>query len=163
MMVSKILARIWLTFCVLLVIIPLVVIVMALGEFDAEIWAFLLDYQLPILLKNTAVLAVSTAFGVLSLGVSTAWLTTMYRFPAQKWLAPAMMLPMAMPAYVLAFTWIGLFEYSGAIGVFFRQFGLSFDIRNGAGLSVVMSLAFYPYVYLLAKSAFATMLSLIHI
>lgn len=158
MMVSKILAKGWLFLCVLLVLVPITVIIASVQEFDAEIWAFLLDYQLPILLKNTAILALSVAVGVVVLGVSTAWLTTMYRFPAQKWLAFAMMLPMAMPAYVLAFTWVGLFAYSGAIGEGLRQLGLpAIDIRNGAGLSVVMSLAFYPYVYLLAKSAFATM------
>lgn len=156
--VRQSLAKIWLIGCVLLVVIPLLVIVASLGEFDAEIWAFLLDYQLPLLLKNTAILALLVAFGVVFLGVSLAWVTTMYRFPAQRLFASTMMLPLAMPAYVLAFTWIGLFEYTGIFGQFFREyFGLDVSIRHVVGLAFVMSLAFYPYVYLLAKNAFATM------
>lgn len=151
-------AKGWLLGCVLLILIPLGVIVSSLGEFDAEIWAFLLDYQLPLLLKNTAVLALLVACGVVFLGVSLAWVTTMYRFPAQRFFAFAMMLPLAMPAYVLAFTWIGLFEYTGVLGQFFREnFGVDVSIRHVFGLAFVMSLAFYPYVYLLAKNAFATM------
>ena len=55
---SALSARLWLLFCIALVVIPLAVIMAALGEFDAEIWAFLLDYQLPELVKNTLVFGV---------------------------------------------------------------------------------------------------------
>lgn len=158
---NLILANLWLILCACLVVVPIGVIVMALGEFDAEIWAFLLDYQLPLLLKNTIFLTVAVAFGVIFLGTSSAWLTTMYRFPLQKLFIWAMMLPLAIPAYVLAFVQLGIFEYSGAISTFLRQ-SLGFDnglpdIKNGFGVSVIMSLTFYPYVYLLAKNAFSSM------
>lgn len=145
----------------LLVIIPIMVIMMSFGEFDAEIWQFLLEYELPLLIKNTLFLGIATAIGVIFLGTSTAWLTAMYRFPLQKVFTWAMMLPLAVPAYVLAFVQVGMFEYSAPISTYLRESwgfeqGLP-DIRNGFGVAVIMSLAFYPYVYLLAKNAFSTM------
>lgn len=148
----------WLVFCVLLVVVPMAVIVSALGSFDQEIWEFLWEFQLPVLIKHTLFLALAVGVGVFVLGVSTAWLVTMYRFPCQKWLSVALMLPLAMPAYVLAFCLVGLFEYQGWLATYFRQMGIDIpDIRNGAGVAVVMSLAFYPYVYLLARRAFVSM------
>lgn len=155
------LSKIWLLTFALLVLLPIIVIVMALGEFDAQIWAFLLEYQLPLLIKNTLFLMVAVGLGVIGLGASSAWLVSMYRFPLHQFFAWAMMLPLAVPAYVLAFVQLGMFEYSGAISTYLRQSwgfeeGLP-DIRNGFGVAVIMSLTFYPYVYLLAKNAFASM------
>lgn len=154
-------SKAWLLLSALLVVVPLLIIITAFGSFDAEIWAFLLDYQLPLLVKNTLFLALSTGLGVVLLGTSTAWLTTMYRFPMQRVFAWAMMLPLAVPAYVLAFVQVGAFEYSGAISTYLRESwgfekGLP-DIKNGMGVAWVMSFAFYPYVYLLAKNAFSSM------
>lgn len=158
---TVLLSRLWVLFCAVLVAVPVSVIVLALGEFDAEIWAFLLEYQLPLLVKNTIILAIGVGLGVLFLGATTAWLLAMYRFPLSKTLSWAMMLPLAVPAYVLAFVQLGLFEYSAPISTYLREVhgfeqGLP-DIRNGVGLTIVMSLAFYPYVYLLAKNAFGSM------
>lgn len=155
------LSKAWLGLFALLVLLPIVVIVMALGEFDAQIWEFLLEYQLPLLLKNTLFLIIAVGLGVGILGASSAWLVTMYRFPLQKFFSWAMMLPLAVPAYVLAFVQLGMFEYSGAISTYLRESwgfeqGMP-DIRNGYGVALIMSLTFYPYVYLLAKNAFATM------
>lgn len=98
------LPRAWLAACIVLVLIPLAVIVAALGEFDAEIWSFLLEYQLPQLLKNTLFLVLSVGAGVAVLGTSCAWLTAMYDFPLRRFFFWALMLPLAVPAYVLAFT-----------------------------------------------------------
>lgn len=78
------LARFWLITCATLVLIPIAVIVAALGEFDAEIWTFLLEYQLPTLLGNTLFLVITVGFGVIALGASLAWLTAMYRFPMRS-------------------------------------------------------------------------------
>lgn len=158
---STLLSRPWLILCALLVIIPLGVILSALGSFDAEIWDFLLEYQLPVLLMNTLWLVLSVGVGVTIIGTSTAWLTAMHDFPLRKVFAWAMMLPLAMPVYVLAFVQLGLFDYTGAISTHLREVwgfeqGLP-DIRHGGGLAIVMSLTLYPYVYLLAKNAFGTM------
>ncbi|WP_112744571.1 ABC transporter permease [Moraxella ovis] len=158
---STLLARLWLGLCSLLVIIPLGVILSSLGEFDVEIWHFLLDHELPKLLKNTLWLVLSVGIGVVVLGTSTAWLVAMYDFPMKRVFGWAMMLPLAVPAYVLAFVQLGLFDYTGPISTHLREVwgfeqGLP-DIRHGGGLAVVMSLTLYPYVYLLSKNAFGSM------
>ena len=154
-------ARLWLLLCVSLVLLPLVVVMTSFGEIDKEIWQFLLDYQLGLLVKNTLFLLLTTAMGILLLGVSTAWLTAMYQFPARKVFFWAMMLPLTIPAYVLAFVQLGMFDYTGAISTYLReQYGFMQglpDIRNIWGLSAVLILTFYPYVYLLARNAFTSM------
>lgn len=155
------LPRVWLLLCAMAVLLPLSVILSAWGTFDAELWAFLLEFQLPLLLKNTFWLVLGVGLGVVILGTSTAWLTAMYRFPLRGFFFWAMMLPLAMPAYVLAFTQLGLFDYTGPFSTWLRdewgfEQGLP-DIRNGWGLTWVMSLTFYPYVYLLSRNAFANM------
>ncbi len=158
---SSLFSRLWLLICACLVIIPLGVIVSSLGSFNAEIWQFLLEYELPLLLKNTLLLVIGVGIGVTILGTTTAWLTAMHRFPLQRFFAWAMMLPLAVPAYVLAFVQLGIFDYTGGISTYLRD-NLGFenglpDVRNGFGLTVVMSLTLYPYVYLLAKNAFGSM------
>ena len=155
------LARFWLVLCSTLVLLPLLVVVTSFGEIDQEIWQFLLDYQLGLLLKNTLILLITTSVGILLLGVTTAWLTAMYQFPGRKLFFWAMMLPLTVPAYVLAFVQLGMFDYTGAISTYLRERqgfaqGLP-DIRNIWGLSIVLILAFYPYVYLLARNAFTSM------
>ena len=83
--VSKLfLPRLWLMICIALVCIPIAVIVAALGEFDAEIWTFLLEFQLPLLLKNTFFLILGVGIGTAFLGTSCAWLTAMYDFPLRR-------------------------------------------------------------------------------
>lgn len=147
--------------CIVLLVIPLSVILSAWGEMDKEIWTFLLEYQLGELLLNTLWLVASVGFGTVFLGTASAWLTAMYDFPLRRFYFWAMMLPLAIPSYVLAFTQLGLFDYTGPVSTFMReQLGFSDglpDIRNGVGLAIVMSLTFYPYVYLLARNAFSSM------
>lgn len=158
---SSLFSRFWLLICACLVIIPLAVIVSSLGSFNAEIWQFLLEYELPLLLKNTLLLIIGVGIGVTLLGTTSAWLTAMHRFPLQRFFSWAMMLPLAVPAYVLAFVQLGIFDYTGGISTYLREnwgfeHGLP-DVRNGFGLTLVMSLTLYPYVYLLAKNAFGSM------
>lgn len=156
---SSWLPRFWLLLCVILTVIPLTVIMTGINEFDHEIWTFLLEYQLPLLLKNTLFLALGVGSGVFILGTSAAWLTAMYNFPLRKFFFWAMMLPLAIPAYVLAFTQVGMLDYSSPINTWFRE-NYAWEIpnvRNGYGLVFVMSLTFYPYVYLLARNAFSGM------
>ena len=155
------LPRLWMLLCLCALLLPLSVILAALGSFDVELWDFLLEYQLPLLLKNTLYLVLGVGIGVSVLGTSAAWLTSMYDFPLRRFFFWGMMLPLAVPAYVLAFTQLGLFDYTGPISTWLRESqgwrqGLP-EVRNGFGLTVVMSLTFYPYVYLLARNAFGSM------
>lgn len=130
-------------------------------HFDKEIWTHLLEYQLFDVIKNTLYLIFGVGLGMGILGTSLAWLAATYDFPLKRFFFWAMMLPLAMPAYVLAFAQLGIFDYSEGINTYFREtWGIAQalpDLRQTGGVILVMSLAFYPYVYLLARNAFLTM------
>ncbi len=147
-----------LLFAGLLTLIPLLSL-FSFSDIDTAIWSHLWRYQLPTLLLNTLTLLVGVGFGVLLLGLSLAGLVSHYEFPTRSVLQWALMLPMALPAYVLAFTLLGWFDYSGPAQSFLRPiFGdvsQWLNLRSRWGVVLVLSLAFYPYVYLLAKEGFA--------
>nr|WP_245399641.1 iron ABC transporter permease [Atopomonas sediminilitoris] len=141
-----------------LVALPIVVLLLSWGEIDASIWQHLWQTQLPELVANTVVLAVGVGAGVVLLGVSLAWLTSLCEFPGRRWLDWALMLPFAIPAYVLAFVFVGLFDFAGPVqGTLRAWFGAGLrlpPVRSTGGVIVVLVLVFYPYVYLLARGAF---------
>ncbi|MEK1905402.1 MAG: iron ABC transporter permease [Pseudomonas sp.] len=141
-----------------LVLLPLSVLLLSWQQIDQEIWAHLWATQMPRLLGNTLVLVLGVSVGVVGLGVSLAWLTSLCEFPGRRWLDWALMLPFAIPAYVLAFVFIGLFDFSGPVQSLAREWfgsGIRFPrVRSTGGVIVVLVLVFYPYVYLLARGAF---------
>ena len=145
----------------LLTLVPLLAVVgMALTP-QPEMWQHLWNYVLPRVLRNTLWLMVLVSVVVLVVGVPLAWLTAMCEFPGRKFFAWALVLPLAIPAYVLAFVQMGLFEYAGPVQSMLREvWGSSRwfpDIRGSLwGLVMVLVMAFYPYVYLMARSAFLT-------
>jgi iron(III) transport system permease protein len=141
------------------VLVPLAVIVASWVSIDAEIWGHLASTTLPELLVNTAILVLGVGAGTVVLGVSLAWLTTTCEFPGRRWLDWALMLPFALPAYVLAFVFLGAMDFSGPIQGGLRVlFGLpanwALEVRNAGGVVFVMTLVLYPYVYMLARVAF---------
>ena len=141
-----------------LVIMPLMVLLLSWQSLDLPIWSHLLQTQMARLIGNTLVLVLGVGAGVLLLGVSLAWLTSLCEFPGRRWLDWALMLPFAIPAYVLAFVMIGLLDFAGPVQSLLRDwFGSDFrmfSIRSTGGVISVLVLVFYPYVYLLARSAF---------
>ena len=87
----------------------------------------------------------------------SAWLTSLCEFPGRRWLDWALMLPFAIPAYVLAFVFVGLLDFAGPLQTQLREwFGndVRFRVRSTGGVIIVLVLVFYPYVYLLARNAF---------
>jgi len=141
-----------------LVLLPLSVLLFSWYEIDSGIWAHLWETQMARLLGNTVVLLLGVGVGVTLLGVSLAWLTSLCEFPGRRWLDWALMLPFAIPAYVLAFVFIGLLDFAGPVQTLAREwFGSSVrfpPVRSTGGVILVLVLVFYPYVYLLARSAF---------
>ncbi|MEM6406492.1 MAG: iron ABC transporter permease [Pseudomonadota bacterium] len=142
-----------------LVLVPLGVIGFSWTQLNPDTWLHLQQTLLPTLLHNTAVLIGGVGIGVSLLGISLAWLTSLCDFPGRRWLAWGLMLPFALPAYVLAFVFLGLFDFSGPVQHGIRTlFGLpghwSFEARHPFGVVLVMSLVLYPYVYMLARTAF---------
>ncbi|MDN7140611.1 iron ABC transporter permease [Pseudomonas sp. JQ170] len=140
-----------------LVLLPLSVLLLSWQSIDMQIWSHLLDTQMSRLLGNTLTLIVGVGMGVTVLGVSLAWLTSLCEFPGRRWLDWALMLPFAIPAYVLAFVFVGLLDFSGPVQTLLREwFGpLRLPrVRSTGGVIIVLVLVFYPYVYLLARTAF---------
>ncbi len=141
-----------------LVCLPISVLLLSWHSVDTQIWSHLWDTQMTRLISNTAILIAGVGIGVTLLGVSLAWLTSLCEFPGRRWLDWALMLPFAIPAYVLAFVFVGLLDFSGPVQTLMREWfgsGISFPrVRSTGGVITVFTLVFYPYVYLLARTAF---------
>ena len=93
------------------VLVPVFALALSWQSVDTDLWQHLLNTQLPTLLKNTLILVFGVAIGVIVLGVSLAWLVSMCEFPGRRWLDWALMMPLAIPAYVLAFVFTGFFDF----------------------------------------------------
>ena len=157
--------RFWLVLVVgtaLFVATPIVVIMAHLFVPSHEIWSHLASTVLPRYVANSLVLMLGVGAGTLILGVSTAWLVTMTSFPWRRFFEWSLVIPLAIPAYVIAFTYTGLLEYGGPVQTLLRDmFGWQSateywfpQIRSLPGAIVMMTLVFYPYVYMLSRAAF---------
>lgn len=111
------------------------------------------------LFLNTLVLLVSVGFLSGVIGLVAAWFIAIYDIPFKNIFSVFLIFPLAFPAYVLAFSWTGFFGFTGLLNkVIFPDKLIYIDnFRNLLGASIVLSLALYPYVFLIAKSAFETM------
>jgi iron(III) transport system permease protein len=142
----------------LLVATPLLVVVSSIVTPSGDIWRHLWQTQLLELLGNTLALIIGVGIGVTVMGTSLAWLVTMYRFPGRALFEWLLILPLAMPAYVIGFVFLALFDYAGPVQYSLRQlFGAQMwfpDIASYGGVVLVLTLVLYPYVYMLARAAF---------
>lgn len=142
----------------LLVFLPIAVILFSWQDSQIVVWQHLIETGLARLLQNTAILMLGVGSIVMLIGVSLAWLTAVCEFPGRRWLDWALVLPLAIPTYVVAFVALGLLSYSGPVltawrGLFGDQAWYP-DIRHPVGVVFVMSAVLYPYVYMLARGAF---------
>jgi iron(III) transport system permease protein len=151
----------WLTLIVaVMVIVPLSVLFFAWSDPAWDIWQHLRETLLGRLLLNTMTLVLGVSTGTLLIGISLAWLTGACEFPGRRTFSWSLLLPLAMPTYVLAFVSLGIFDFSGPVQTHLREWfgrGVWFpNMRSAGGVVMVMSLALYPYVYLLTRNAFRT-------
>lgn len=153
----------WLLLAVLITVptlVPLLVIASAFLTPDTSTWTHLSTYVLPRVVINTAWLTVGTAITTFLLGTSLAWLTAVHDFPGHRFFAWSLMLPVSVPGYVLAFVFLGIFDYAGPLQTGLRNFlGNDFtlpQLSSRVGIILVLGLALYPYVYLLSRGAFLT-------
>ena len=145
-----------------LVAVPLATIVYRAVDPADDTLRHLAATVLPVYVSNTLWLMLGVGAGTIVIGASTAWLVTMYRFPGRRILSWALLLPLAVPSYVLAFVITDQLEYAGPVqGALREAFGWTSardyrfpEIRSLGGAAVVLSLVLYPYVYLLARAAF---------
>ncbi len=124
-------------------------------------WAHLAATVLPDYIRTTLWLCAGVGIGVTLLGVGAAWLVTRHQFPGRATFEWALVLPLAMPAYVMAYTYTDLLQYVGPVQTALREaFGWRRadywfpDVRSTGGAVAMFSLVLYPYVYLMARTAF---------
>jgi iron(III) transport system permease protein len=142
--------------------LPLATVAVLSLTAPASVWPQLVRTVLPATLLDTAVLLAGVALLTLTFGACTAWLVTMCRFPGRALLDRLLVLPLAMPTYIVAYAYVELLDYAGPV-----QGGLRFafgwtsaqdywfpDIRSMEGAILVLSAALYPYVYLSARASF---------
>ncbi len=144
-------------------VLPILIILIqwtTVGNGEQEIWQHLFDTKLDRLLLNTVILMLGVGVGVMIVGVGLAWLTSVCAFPGRKIFEWALMLPLAIPTYVMAFVFLGLMSYTGPVQTLLRGwFGRDVyfpNVQASGAVIIVLSLVLYPYVYMLARSAFLT-------
>lgn len=146
----------------LLVSIPVITVLVMSTVSTGDIWAHLASTVLTVYVANTLILFVGVGVGTILIGVTTGWLVTMCQFPGRRIFEWALLLPLAVPSYILAFVATDMLEFSGPLqGALRDMFGWRTmqdywfpDIRTIGGAILMFSLTLYPYVYLLARSAF---------
>lgn len=145
----------------LLLALPVVAVLAHLFLPASDVWSHLVATVLADYVRNSLILMVGVGIGTLLLGVSSAWLTALCDFPGRRLFEWALLLPLAVPAYIIAYTYTGLFDVAGPVQVALREnFGWSYgdywfpEIRSLGGAVAMLSLVLYPYVYLLARAAF---------
>ena len=145
-----------------LVALPVAAVIWAALKPSGDIWSHLIATSLPGYIGTTLWLMLGVGTSVLLTGVTAAWLVTMCRFPGRRVFEWLLLLPLAFPAYVIAYAYTDLLEYSGAVQVFLRmmfewQTPQDYwfpEVRSLGGAVTLMGVVLYPYVYLLARAAF---------
>ena len=144
-----------------LLCLPILVVASSLFYGFGDTWHHLANTVLSDYVINSALLLLGVAIGVLLIGVPAAWFTSVCEFKGKNVLAWALLLPLAIPAYIVAYTYTGLLDFAGPVQNAIRDItGLSygdywfFEIRSLTGAMVMLVLVLYPYVYLLARAAF---------
>jgi len=145
----------------LIIAMPILSVVASLFQSGDGVFAHIAETRLKIYISNTLQLALIVGIGAGVIGIGAAWLVTMCRFPGRNWLEWGLALPLAFPAYVLAYAYTNLLDHAGPV-----QSGLRYafewgprdywfpEIRSLGGAGVMLALVLYPYVYLLARAAF---------
>lgn len=141
--------------------VPVLIIVINIFLGGSDVWQHLYDTLLFDYVSNSLLLMVGVTLGTLVMGVPAAWLTSACNFPGRSVFAWALLLPLAMPAYIIAYTYTGLFDFAGPVQTFIRDVtGLGygeywfFEMRSLGGAFVMLALVLYPYVYLMSRAAF---------
>ena len=141
--------------------IPIFSVLSSIFEPSSDTWQHLSETLLNDYIINSLILAAGVSVGTFLIGVNTAWLTSVCVFPGRRIFEWALLLPMAMPAYIIAYTYTGFLDFAGPIQTTLREaMGWGYgdywfpDIRSIEGAIVMFSLVLYPYVYLLSRAAF---------
>jgi iron(III) transport system permease protein len=154
----------WITSTIALgIALPILVVLSSIFIPQPELWSHLAATVLPRYLANSFWLSLGVSLGASVLGISTAWLVSMCQFPGRRFFEWGLLLPLAAPAYLLAYIYTDWLEYFGPVQRTLRQWGGWSSVndywfppvRSLGGAIVLFSLVLYPYIYLITKVAFA--------
>nr|WP_136254158.1 iron ABC transporter permease [Halomonas niordiana] len=145
----------------LIVALPVIVVLAHILVPTDGIWQHLASTVLGRYLSNTLFLVVTVGLGTFVIGTGTAWLVVMCRFPGRRLFEWALLLPLAVPTYVIAYAYTDFLQYAGPVQTWLREVfdwgrGDYFfpDIRSLGGAATLITLVLYPYVYMLTRAAF---------
>ncbi|MCD8434929.1 iron ABC transporter permease [Tenacibaculum dicentrarchi] len=142
---------IFLLIIVLFVAIPILTVFINLFYGPGETWGHFLEHLLPNYLKNSLILIIGTSILTLFFGISSAWIVSRYHVPFRKQLEWLLIIPLAIPSYITAYAYAGIFDYGGIVA---KVFSLKIDVMNHAGLIFVLSISLYPYIYVASRAFF---------
>ncbi len=153
---------VWLSLAVAtLFVLPVIAVVVNIFAPSGGAWSHLAATVLPRYIANTLWLVLGVGLGVPVIGAGTAWLVTMCRFPGRRIFEWALILPLAVPAYVMAYTYTDFLQFTGPVQGLLRELmgwsagDYSFpEIRSLGGAVVMLIFVLYPYTYLLCRAAF---------
>ena len=140
---------------------PVAIVLSSLFGQYSENWSHLYNYVLSDYVINSFLLITGVSILTSLIGIITSWLVTNFNFSGKKFFEWALILPLSVPPYILAYTYTGLFDASGSVNTFLIEiFNLDIstiifpNIRNIYGAVMVFSFTLYPYVYLICRMAF---------
>ena len=146
---------------VALTTLPLAVIMFGVLGRGSETWGHLVDTVLPVYVGNSAILMLGVGALSLAMGLAPAWLVTAYDFPGRRTFEWALVLPLAIPTYIIAYTYAGVLEYDNllpstlsAVWPGMEVWRIRSAVMSREGAMVMMALVLYPYVYVIARASF---------
>lgn len=141
--------------------LPVLTVVSFLFQPSGDVWQHLISTVLSEYVTNSLILMIGVAIGTLSIGVCSAWLTSLFTFPGSRFFSWALLLPLAFPAYIIAYTYTGMLDFAGPVQTWIREMtGWGYGdyyfppVRSLGGAIVMFSLVLYPYVFMLTRAAF---------
>ncbi len=139
--------------------VPIIAILLTFVSPSTEVWQHLRESVLLEYIGNTVGLLLMVAVLATLFGVSTAWLVATREFPGRRWLSWLLLVPIAAPAYVVAYAYADLLSFTGPLQSLLREWGLAASalpsVRSLPGAAFVLSATLYPYIYLFAFNAFS--------
>lgn len=145
-----------------LVALPLITVIVSLFAGETGVWSRLWATTLPTYIGNSLLLMALTGLIATVIGVGTAWCVAMLDFPGRAWLSWMLILPLAAPAYIIAYVYVDLLDYFGPVQSALRsltgwgQGDYVFPpLRTLPGAALILALCLYPYIYLLTRATFA--------
>ena len=146
---------------VALTTLPLVVVMFGVLGRGSEMWGHLVDTVLLVYVGNSLILMLGVGALALVIGLAPAWLVSAYDFPGRRTFEWALVLPLAIPTYIIAYTYAGVFEYDSllpsalsALWPGMEVWRIRVAVMSREGAMVMMALVLYPYVYVIARASF---------